>query len=90
MHVLIVNNTRIPVLKYGGTERDIWHQGAALVKMGHQVSYSSWLQMTICRHMTEAYLQLFEKVMNGEALNPAPLRTLATEIPRILPYQDLV
>jgi hypothetical protein len=28
--------------------------------------------------------------MNGEALNPAPPRTLATEIPRLLPYQDLV
>jgi glycosyltransferase involved in cell wall biosynthesis len=39
MHILIVNNTRIPALKYGGTERDIWHQGAELVKMGHQVSY---------------------------------------------------
>ncbi len=39
MHVLIVNNTRIPALKYGGTERDIWHQGDELVKMGHQVSY---------------------------------------------------
>jgi glycosyltransferase involved in cell wall biosynthesis len=39
MHVLIVNNTRIPALKYGGTERDIWHQGHELVKMGHQVSY---------------------------------------------------
>lgn len=39
MHVLLVNNTRIPALKYGGTERDIWHQGDELVKMGHQVSY---------------------------------------------------
>lgn len=41
MHVLIINNKRIPVFKYGGTERDIWHQGQELVKLGHQVSYLS-------------------------------------------------
>ncbi len=39
MHILIVNNTRIPVQKYGGTERVIWWLGKQLVKMGHQVSY---------------------------------------------------
>jgi len=39
MHVLIVNNTRIPVKKYGGTERVIWWLGKQLVQMGHKVSY---------------------------------------------------
>jgi glycosyltransferase involved in cell wall biosynthesis len=39
MHVLIVNNTRIPALQYGGTERVIWWLGKALVKAGHKVSY---------------------------------------------------
>jgi len=39
MHILIVNNTSIPVHKYGGTERVIWWLGKALVKAGHQVSY---------------------------------------------------
>ena len=39
MKVLIVNNTKIPALKYGGTERDIWGEGKELVKMGHQVTY---------------------------------------------------
>lgn len=39
MHILIVNNTSIPVQKYGGTERVIWWLGKQLVKMGHQVSY---------------------------------------------------
>ena len=39
MHILIVNNTCIPVQKYGGTERVIWWLGKQLVKMGHQVSY---------------------------------------------------
>ncbi|WP_153795828.1 glycosyltransferase [Foetidibacter luteolus] len=39
MHVLIVNNTVIPALKYGGTERVIWWLGKALVKMRHKVSY---------------------------------------------------
>ena len=39
MHILIVNNTSIPVKTYGGTERVIWWLGKQLVKMGHQVSY---------------------------------------------------
>lgn len=39
MHILIVNNTSIPVRQYGGTERVIWWLGKQLVKMGHQVSY---------------------------------------------------
>ena len=39
MHVLIVNNSVIPALKYGGTERVIWWLGKMLVKMGHKVSY---------------------------------------------------
>lgn len=39
MHILIVNNTPIPALKYGGTERVIWWLGKALVKAGHKVSY---------------------------------------------------
>lgn len=39
MHVLIVNNTRIPALKYGGTERVIWWLGKELAKRGHRVSY---------------------------------------------------
>ena len=39
MHILIVNNTSIPVKQYGGTERVIWWLGNQLVLMGHQVSY---------------------------------------------------
>ena len=39
MHILIVNNSVIPALKYGGTERVIWWLGKRLVKMGHKVSY---------------------------------------------------
>ena len=39
MHILIVNNTSIPVKQYGGTERVIWWLGKQLVQMGHQVSY---------------------------------------------------
>jgi glycosyltransferase involved in cell wall biosynthesis len=39
MHILIVNNTSIPVQKYGGTERVIWWLGKQLVKQGHQISY---------------------------------------------------
>ncbi|MEO6732670.1 MAG: glycosyltransferase [Ferruginibacter sp.] len=39
MHILIVNNSFIPALRYGGTERMIWWLGKMLVKSGHQVSY---------------------------------------------------
>ena len=39
MHILIVNNTSLPVKQYGGTERVIWWLGKELVKRGHQVSY---------------------------------------------------
>ncbi|MCB0397172.1 MAG: glycosyltransferase [Flavobacteriales bacterium] len=39
MHIVIVNNTRIPVLKYGGTERVIWWLGQELTRAGHKVTY---------------------------------------------------
>lgn len=39
MHVLIVNNTVVPALKYGGTERVIWWLGKELVKQGDRVTY---------------------------------------------------
>jgi len=39
MRVLIVNNTKIPAIKYGGTERVIWGLGKALHAMGHTVHY---------------------------------------------------
>jgi glycosyltransferase involved in cell wall biosynthesis len=39
MHILIVHNSIIPALRYGGTERVIWYLGKELVKMRHEVSY---------------------------------------------------
>jgi glycosyltransferase involved in cell wall biosynthesis len=39
MHILIVNNTVIPAVKYGGTERVIWWLGKELVRRGHKVTY---------------------------------------------------
>ena len=39
MHILIVDPSVIPALKYGGTERVIWSLGKALVEQGHQVTY---------------------------------------------------
>ncbi|MBB6612738.1 glycosyltransferase family 4 protein [Pontibacter sp. Tf4] len=39
MHILIVNNTRIPVTTYGGTERVIWYLGKELTDLGHKVTY---------------------------------------------------
>jgi len=39
MHVVIVHNAKIPVLKYGGIERVIWYLGKALTQRGHKVSF---------------------------------------------------
>jgi glycosyltransferase involved in cell wall biosynthesis len=39
MKILLVNNTKIPVHLYGGTERVIWWLGKSLVRMGHEVTY---------------------------------------------------
>lgn len=39
VHIVIVNNAKIPVQLYGGTERVIWYLGNELVKMGHKVTY---------------------------------------------------
>jgi glycosyltransferase involved in cell wall biosynthesis len=39
MKILIVNDTRIPAAKYGGTERVIWWLGKELNRLGHEVTY---------------------------------------------------
>jgi glycosyltransferase involved in cell wall biosynthesis len=39
MKILIVNNSKIPATKYGGTERVIWGLGKALHQLGHEVSF---------------------------------------------------
>lgn len=39
MNILIVNNSKIPVHLYGGTERVIWDLGKELVKLNCKVSY---------------------------------------------------
>ena len=39
MNILIIHNSKIPVHKYGGTERVIWYLGKELVALGHQVTY---------------------------------------------------
>jgi len=39
MNIVIANYGKVPVLKYGGTERVLWYLGKELAKMGHQVSF---------------------------------------------------
>jgi len=39
MHILIVNNTSIPVKDYGGVERIIWWLGKELHRLGHNITY---------------------------------------------------
>ena len=39
MNILIVNNSKLPVIYYGGTERVIWYLGKTLSRLGHKVSF---------------------------------------------------
>lgn len=39
MNILIVNNSKLPVIYYGGTERVIWYLGKTLTRLGHKVSF---------------------------------------------------
>lgn len=39
MKIVIANNSKIPVEKYGGTERVIWYLGLELTKLGHKVEF---------------------------------------------------
>lgn len=39
MNTVIINNGKLPVIKYGGAERVIWCLGKELVKMGHRVTF---------------------------------------------------
>lgn len=39
MNILIVNNSKLPVFYYGGTERVIWYLGKTLSRLGHKVSF---------------------------------------------------
>ena len=39
MNILIVSNSVIPAVKYGGTQRVIWYLGKELVKLGHKVKF---------------------------------------------------
>jgi glycosyltransferase involved in cell wall biosynthesis len=38
MNILIVHKTKLPITKYGGTERSLWYLGWELNKMGHNVN----------------------------------------------------
>ncbi len=39
MRILLANTGRIPVSRYGGTERVVWSLGKELVRLGHQVTF---------------------------------------------------
>jgi len=39
MHIVIVHNSIIPALRYGGIERVIWYHGEELSKRGHKVTF---------------------------------------------------
>ena len=39
MNILIANDTKIPAIKYGGTERVIWWLGLELNRLGHTVTF---------------------------------------------------
>ena len=39
LHILLVINSKLPVIKYGGTDRVVWALGKELAGMGHRVSF---------------------------------------------------
>ena len=39
-------------------------------------------------HMARNYLKLYEKVLNGEALNPKPPKLVQKDEPRFLPWDE--
>ena len=39
LHILIISKGKIPVVKYGGVERDVWYLGKELARMGHRITY---------------------------------------------------
>lgn len=39
MNIVIVHNSKIPAIYYGGIERVIWYLGLELVKLGHKITY---------------------------------------------------
>lgn len=39
MNIVIVHNSKIPVVAYGGIERVIWYLAQELVKMGHKITF---------------------------------------------------
>jgi len=39
LHILLVYNRKIPVLRYGGTGRDVWYLGKELAGMGHRITF---------------------------------------------------
>ena len=39
LHILLIINSKLPVIKYGGTDRVVWALGKELAGMGHRVSF---------------------------------------------------
>jgi len=39
LHILLINNNKLPVSKYGGTERVVWALGKELTEMGHRITF---------------------------------------------------
>ncbi len=39
MHIVIVHNSKIPVLAYGGIERIVWYLAEELFRLGHKITF---------------------------------------------------
>lgn len=87
MHILIVNNTSIPVQKYGGTERVIWWLGKQLVKLGHEVSYlvasGSYCDFATGVHVLDHSIPFNQQIPKG--IDVVHLNCKVNETPQI-PY----
>jgi len=47
LHILIVFNKRLPVSKYGGTQRVVWSLGKELAALGHRITFLAG-EGTVC------------------------------------------
>lgn len=41
LHILLICNGKLPVIKYGGTERVVWALGKELNRLGHRITFLS-------------------------------------------------
>ena len=66
MNILIVNNSKLPVIYYGGTERVIWYLGKTLTSLGHKVSF------LVAQGSTCDFAKIIERNLEVDVIDQIP------------------